>query len=74
MFIYAKKSAATRPEVKAFTNFYLAPENAKYAIQVGYVPLPNITLRAANSRFNKGMTGTVFGGKGAVVGVGQEEI
>lgn len=74
VFIYAKKSAATRPEVKAFTNFYLAPENAKLILQVGYVPLPNITLRAASSRFNKGMAGTEFGGRGSVIGVGQEEL
>lgn len=72
VFIYVKKSAATRPEVKAFTNFYLAPENAKLVLQVGYVPLPTITLRAANSRFNKGMTGTEFGGRGSVIGVEQE--
>lgn len=74
VFIYAKKSAATRPEVKAFTNFYLAPENAKLVIQVGYVPLPNITLRAANTRFNKGTTGTNFGGRGSVIGIRQENI
>ena len=74
IFIYAKKSAATRPEVKAFTNFYLAPKNANLVMQVGYVPLPNITLRAANSRFNKGTTGTVFGGRGSVIGVGQQEL
>ncbi len=74
VFIYVKKSAATRPEVKAFTNFYLAPENANLVLQVGYVPLPSITLRAANSRFNKGRTGTVFGGRGSVVGVGQKEL
>lgn len=72
VFIYAKKSAATRPEVKAFTNFYLAPENAKLVLQVGYVPLPNITLQAANTRFNKGRTGTNFEGRGAVVGVKQQ--
>lgn len=74
VFIYVKKAAAERPEVKAFTNFYLAPENAKLGLQVGYVPLPNITLRAASSRFNKGMTGTEFGGRGSVVGVGQQEL
>lgn len=74
VFIYVKKAAASRPEVKAFTNFYLAPENAKLVLQVGYVPLPNITLRAASSRFNKGMTGTEFGGRGSVIGVGQEEL
>jgi phosphate transport system substrate-binding protein len=72
VFIYVKKAAAARPEVNAFTNFYLNPDNANIILQVGDVPLPNITLRAAASRFNRGMTGTQFGGKGAVVGVAQE--
>ncbi|KYC43735.1 phosphate-binding protein [Scytonema hofmannii PCC 7110] len=72
IFIYVKKSSAIRPDVKAFTNFYLAPENANLVLQVGYVPLPNITLQSANSRFNKGLTGSVLGGKGSVIGVGQK--
>ncbi|OWY64917.1 phosphate-binding protein [cyanobacterium TDX16] len=72
VFIYVKKAAAARPEVHAFTNFYLHPDNANIILQVGDVPLPNITLRAAASRFNRGMTGTNFGGRGAVIGVAQE--
>jgi len=74
VFIYVKKSAATRPEVKAFTNFYLKPENSKLVLSVGYVPLPKIALQSAKSRFNRGQTGTIFGGKGSVVGVQQQEL
>jgi phosphate transport system substrate-binding protein len=71
IFVYVKQSAATRPEVKAFTDFYLEPENASLVIQVGYVSLPTLTLRTASSRFNRGMTGSVFGGTGSVLGVNQ---
>lgn len=74
VFIYVKKSAATRPEVKAFTKFYIAPENSQFVLDVGYVPLPKIALQAANSRFNQGKTGTMFGGRGSVVGVQQGEL
>ncbi|HAG83056.1 MAG TPA: phosphate-binding protein, partial [Cyanobacteria bacterium UBA12227] len=74
VFIYVKKSAANRPEVKAFTNFYLTPENANLVLQVGDVPLPNITLRGAKSRLSQGRTGTVFGGRGSVIGVGRSEL
>ncbi|MBD2776482.1 PstS family phosphate ABC transporter substrate-binding protein [Iningainema sp. BLCCT55] len=74
VFIYVKKSAANRPEVKAFTNFYVAPENANIVLQVGYVPLPNITLNSVSSRFRRGITGSVFGGSGSVIGVGQKAI
>ena len=71
IFIYIKQSAASRPEVKAFTDFYLDPENANLVMQVGYVPLPTLTLRSAQSRFNRNMTGSVFGGTGSVLGVNQ---
>lgn len=74
VFIYVKKAAAARPEVNALTNFYLNPDNANIILQVGDVPLPNITLRAAASRFNRGITGTNFGGRGAVIGVAQESL
>ncbi len=68
---YVKQSAATRPEVKAFTDFYLDPENANLVIQVGYVPLPTLTLCSAQSRVNRSMTGSMFGGTGSVLGVNQ---
>ncbi|MBW4553057.1 MAG: PstS family phosphate ABC transporter substrate-binding protein [Aphanocapsa sp. GSE-SYN-MK-11-07L] len=74
VFIYVNKSAAERPEVQAFTNFYLSPDNANLVIQVGDVPLPNITLRAASSRFARGQTGTKFAGSGAEVGIGKEAL
>jgi phosphate transport system substrate-binding protein len=71
IFIYVQQSAAARAEIKAFTQFYLAPEHAALVLQVGYVPLPNLTLRAASSRFNKGVTGSAFGGSGSVLGISQ---
>jgi len=43
VFIYVKKSAATRPEVEAFTNF-IWHQRANLVLQAGYVPLPNIAL------------------------------
>lgn len=69
VFIYVKKSAATRPEVKAFSTFYLEPENANLILQSGEVPLPNISARAAISRLENGETGTKFGGTGSILGV-----
>ncbi|WP_207714367.1 hypothetical protein [Scytonema sp. UIC 10036] len=72
--MYVKKSVATRPEVQAFTNFYVSPENANLMLQVGYIPLPNITFRAIRSRFNQGVSGSVFGGSGSVIGVSQKGI
>jgi len=73
-FIYVKKSATERPEVQAFTDFYLAPTNAKLVEQVGYVPLPTNTLEAVLARFKKGTTGSVFGGEGSQTGVKLEDL
>ena len=40
VFIYVSKTAAQRPEVKSFVNFYM--ENAAQLVQdVGYIPLPD---------------------------------
>ena len=69
VFIYVKASAAVRPEVKAFTRFYLAPENAALVMKVGNVPLPTLSLRTALSRLNRGLTGTMFGGAGSRIGL-----
>lgn len=67
IFIYVKAFAAARPDVKAFTRFYLAPENAGLVMKVGDVPLPVLSLRTALSRFEKGMSGTAFGGTGSLI-------
>ena len=36
---------------------------------MGYIPLPDEAYQAALERFQKRITGSVFGGKGAKVGV-----
>lgn len=69
LFIYVNRAAAGRPEVKAFARFYLAPESSEIVTDVGYVPLPTQALVSQAARFDKGVTGSVLGGHGAVTGV-----
>ena len=69
LFVYVNLAAAARPEVRAFTRFYLAPESTKYVTKVGYVPLPTAALVTQASRFEKGVTGSALGGHGSVTGV-----
>ena len=69
LFIYVNAASVARPEVKAFVRFYLAPENTQYVTRVGYVPLPTGALKVQISRFDQGVTGSVFGGLGSVIGV-----
>lgn len=68
IFIYVSTKAAAKEEVQKFVEFYLK-EAAKLVAEVGYIPLPKEAYEAALERFQKRITGSVFGGKGAKVGV-----
>lgn len=62
LFIYIRKSAAERPEVREFVTFYL--KNAsKLAKEVGYVPLPQAVYDLALKRFENKVVGSAFYGK-----------
>jgi phosphate transport system substrate-binding protein len=68
LFIYVKKSAADRPEIKAFVQFFLT--NAPTLVQeVGYVPFKPDAYELVQRRFEARTTGSLFGGKGSQVGV-----
>ena len=69
LFIYVNAAAAARPEIEAFTRFYLSPESAQYVTKVGYVPLPAAALAVQTTRFDKGTKGSTFGGRGSVLGI-----
>lgn len=59
LFIYVSKAAITRPEVKAFTSFYLK-EAPKLVAEVGYVPLPTEAYALATKRFNSATVGSMY--------------
>ena len=58
-----------RPEAKAFAEFYVAPDNARQVEAVGYVALPPATLLSVARRLDQNITGSIFGGRGSVLGV-----
>lgn len=66
IFIYVNAtSAAFKPEVKAFVNYYL--ENAPALVkEVKYVPLPADDYAAVKAHFKAMKPGTGFGGKNEV--------
>jgi phosphate transport system substrate-binding protein len=73
LFIYVRRKSARDSVVQAFTNFYL--ENAgDLAQQVGYVPLQQNEYKLVQQRFENRTTGSMFGGKGAKVGVSLETL
>ncbi|MFQ5862575.1 MAG: PstS family phosphate ABC transporter substrate-binding protein [Candidatus Brocadiales bacterium] len=73
IFIYVNKRAAERPEVARFISFYMN-SGGPLVEEVGYVPLPDRAYSLAYDRFKRGITGSVFGGKGAIVGVTVEQL
>jgi phosphate transport system substrate-binding protein len=73
LFIYVNKKAAEKPEVQRFVKFYM-DHGAKLSKEVGYVALPKEAYTLAQSRFDKRMKGSVFGGHGSQVGVRIEDL
>lgn len=68
LFIYVRKDAATKPQIKAFVEFYLS-EAATLAEEVGYIPFPADAYALVRKRFEAGTTGSLFGGEGSQVGI-----
>jgi phosphate transport system substrate-binding protein len=59
LFIYVRKDAAAKPEVKAFVDFYL--KNAKeLAADVGYVKFPDKFYTQITARWTSGKIGTMY--------------
>jgi len=68
IFIYASKQAAERPEVDSFVSFYLR-NAATLADEVGYIALPERVYGLAQQRWEQRVTGSLFAGQGARIGV-----
>lgn len=73
IFIYVSKKSADRPEIRQFVDFYLK-NGAELSKEVGYIALPDNAYPLAAKRFEKRVVGSVFGSKGAQVGVKIEDL
>ncbi|MEE9202452.1 MAG: PstS family phosphate ABC transporter substrate-binding protein [Dehalococcoidia bacterium] len=73
VFIYVRKESTERLEVQEFVSFYLT-QGPIYVDEVGFVPLPERAYQLVMERFEKRVTGSVFGGEGSQVGVTVEEL
>jgi phosphate transport system substrate-binding protein len=73
IFIYVSTKSLNRPEVAEFVKFYLA-NAAKLVKEVGYIPLSPQAYSLAQTRVDKRMTGSIFGGKGSQIGVLIEDL
>ena len=68
LFVYVATKSLDRPEVAAFIEYSLA-EGAPLVAEVGYVPLPERAYPLALQRVRERRTGSMFAGKGSMVGV-----
>jgi phosphate transport system substrate-binding protein len=66
LFIYVKKDAAARPEVKAFVDFYIE-HAAELATDVGYVKFPDSFYTKIEGTWAAGTVGSIFSGKTGTV-------
>jgi phosphate transport system substrate-binding protein len=72
LFIYVTETAAQRPEVRAFIDYFMKQGGA-LTQEVGFVPLPMSAATQTLEHFRRGRVGTVFGGV-PEVGVTIEEL
>ncbi len=73
LFTYVREASADDPAVASFVDYYIEEAGA-LAEEVGYVSLPEHEYDLVAERFRRGVTGTLFGGEGAQVGVSIEEL
>lgn len=68
LFIYVSTRSFDRPEIQAFTTFYLDKADA-LSREVGYIPLTDREYMLARARVEKKVVGSVFDGRSAKPGV-----
>ena len=73
IYIYLSKKSADKSEIKRFTEYYMK-SGADLSKEVGYIALPDKAYELALKRFEKRITGSVFGGQGSQIGVKIEEL
>ncbi len=73
LFIYVRKDITSQPHIKEFVRYYLGQKGRKLVDEVGYISYPARVYELGLARFEKGLTGSIFGGatpqKGSVEAV-----
>ena len=52
--------------------YAVSPDRSNAVSAAGYVPLPPVSLLVATRRLDRNVTGSIFGGRGSVLGVTAE--
>jgi phosphate transport system substrate-binding protein len=73
LFIYISRTAANRPEVRTFVQYYLN-QGRNLVSEVGAVALPDQAYTLALERFAKHVPGSLFKGEGIKVGMTIDQV
>jgi len=69
IFFYVKQeSYETKPQVAAFAEYHISPDNAGLISEVGYIPLPDDIVAKAENRLTSATLGSIYEG-GSSLGV-----
>jgi len=72
LFIYVSIEAWEQQPVKDFINYYLSSERSGLLMELGFVPYPEAVTELVLDRFDRGLTGTLFGGENPQHGTVEE--
>ena len=72
LLIYVARESAELPAVRDFVRFHISPEGERLIEEVGFVPFPARVYEQVLARFEKGLTGTIFGGSDPQQGTVEE--
>ena len=72
LFIYVSKEAWAEPDVKDFVSYFVSHERASLLKELGFVPFPEQVHDLILDRFERGLTGTIFGGENPQHGTVEE--
>jgi phosphate transport system substrate-binding protein len=62
LFIYVRRDSAAQSQVREFVRYYLGEVGRGLVAEVGYIPFPARVYELVLARFDKGASGTLFGG------------
>lgn len=72
LFIYVSKKAWKEPDVKDFVSYFVSYDRADLLRDLGFVPFPEKVHDLVLDRFQRGLSGTIFGGENPQHGTVEE--
>tara|TARA_B100000029_G_scaffold474874_1_gene517639 strand:+ start:1773 stop:2636 length:864 start_codon:yes stop_codon:yes gene_type:complete len=63
LFIYVRKESWEKQDVKDFVSYHVSYDRADLLQELGFVAFPERVHELVLDRFNRGLTGTIFGGE-----------